>query len=218
MSKSLLTRILDRPDAPQLLETARAKLQAEKARRQHFYNDITEQEKAEFINGEVIIHSPVRKAHNEASAFLLQLLNPFVRKHQLGFVGYEKIMVSLSRNDYEPDLCFFGNEKAAAFIPEQTLFPAPDLVVEVLSKGTEQNDRGIKYQDYQAHGVGEYWMIDPEQQTVEQYRLNESDRYELILKAGEGSITCAVVPGFRIAIRAIFDETENLRELGRLLG
>lgn len=218
MQEDLLKEILVLPDAPQLIEKARVRLAEERKHRERFYNDITEQEKAEFINGEIVIHSPVRKAHNDITSFLLQLLNPFALKHKLGFVGYEKIMVSLSRNDYEPDLCFFKKEKADTFTAEQTLFPAPDLVVEVLSKSTERNDRGVKFQDYQAHGVTEYWLIDPEKSVVEQYRLDKDGHYELILKAGEGKLRCSVIEGFDISIRALFDEAENLKELTRLLG
>jgi Uma2 family endonuclease len=38
-------------------------------------------------------------------------------------------MVSLTRNDYEPDVCFFGNDKAKNFTPKQAQFPAPDFIV-----------------------------------------------------------------------------------------
>jgi Uma2 family endonuclease len=51
------------------------------------------------------------------------------------------------------------------------LFPAPDFVVEILSKGTARKDKGIKKEDYALHGVKEYWIIDPIKQTIEQYLL-----------------------------------------------
>mgnify|MGYP003380570340 CR=1 FL=1 len=49
-----------------------------------------------------------------------------------GYVGYEKIMVSLTRNDYEPDICYFSQATAAAFNPDQMRFPAPDLVLSLI--------------------------------------------------------------------------------------
>ena len=49
--------------------------------------------------------------------------------------------------------------------------PAPDFIAEILSDSTASVDRGVKFQDYAAHGVGEYWIVDPVQQTIEQYRL-----------------------------------------------
>ncbi len=131
-----------------------------KSKRIEFYNNISEQEKAEFINGAVIIHSPVMKRHNEANSNLHKLIDTFVYKHQLGFVGIEKILIQLTRNDYEPDICFFKSTKAKSFKSNQSLFPAPDFIVEVLSKGTAHRDRGIKFEDYAVHGIAEYWIVD----------------------------------------------------------
>ena len=124
--------------------------------REKFYSDTDESAKAEFINGEVIIHLPSTKKQNQITGLLLKLLNIYCYKHNLGFVGFEKIMTVFSRNDYEPDIVFFGNEKAKNFTQEQTLFPTPDFVVEILSKSTAKNDRGVKFDDYETHQVQEY--------------------------------------------------------------
>ena len=126
-------------------------------------------------------------------------------------------MITLERNDYEPDICFFDNVKAKNFKKGQSLFPAPDLIVEILSKGTKKNDRGIKFTDYQANGVREYVLIDPKSETVELYRLDAKGKYELILKSSEGTLSSKVIKGFSIAIEAIFDEDKNLNELSRML-
>lgn len=207
---------MDYPYAPKILEEANKILQEERKRRESFYNEITEFEKAEFINGEVIIHSPVKKAHNDASSLLFKLIDIFAQKHQLGFVGYEKIMISLTRNDYEPDICFFNSEKSKTFKSDQSLFPAPDLVVEVLSERKSKNDREIKFFDYQAHGVGEYWLVEPFKKEIEQYRL-QNGKYELVLMSSEGHLKSEVLDNFTIDITAIFDQQKNLEELTRIL-
>ncbi len=54
---------------------------------------------------------------------------------------------------------------------DQLLFPAPDFIVEILSKGTASVDKGVKKTDYAAHGVREYWIIDPIRQRIGQYIL-----------------------------------------------
>jgi Uma2 family endonuclease len=207
---------LKMPDVVLFAQRLQSALEAEKRKRRHFYEIVEENKKMEFINGEIIFHSPVRLQHNRSTGLLYKLLETFVSKHQLGFVGIEKIMISLSRNDYEPDVCFFGNEKAKSFEPRQAQFPSPDFVVEFLSDSTDKNDREIKFQDYAAHGVAEYWIVDPEKQIVEQYVL-ENERYELSVKAKDGEIGSAVLPEFKIQIRAIFDESENLKALTKLL-
>ena len=126
-------------------------------------------------------------------------------------------MISLSRNDYEPDICYFDKAKSKKFKKGQSLFPAPDFIVEVLSKGTAGNDRGVKFNDYQAHNVSEYWMIEPNKEIVEQYRLNRKGEYELILKASKGKIECKAIKGFNIPIESMFDEDRNLEELTKIL-
>jgi Uma2 family endonuclease len=84
------------------------------------------------------------------------------------------------------------------------LFPAPDLVVEIISESTERTDRTIKFSDYKAHGVSEYWIVDPEQRSIEQYLL-ENGEYNLHVKlAGEGLLHARAVAGFTIRAEDIF--------------
>ena len=97
-------------------------------------------------------------------------------------------------------------------------FPAPDLVVEVISESTEQNDRGVKFDDDAAHGVAEYWIIDPDAETLEQYLLPEGgDIYRLAIKAMTGKVRSAAIPGFEIPVRAIFDPEANQAVLQTVL-
>jgi Uma2 family endonuclease len=213
---NLIEQILDLPDAPLLHQQIGIKLNEERIRREKFYNDIDESMKVEFINGEIIVHSPVMKRHNEANGLLYKILDTHVRINKLGFVGIEKIMVVFTRNDYEPDLVFFDNDKSEVFTPTQTLFPVPDFVVEVLSKGTKKHDRGIKYDDYETHKVQEYWIIDPDNEVVEQYILKE-DIYELVYKSSKGLIKSLVVKDFEIPIRAIFDAEINFEVLQKMI-
>lgn len=218
MRKMIVTveQTLEMPDAALFVRKVQSALEAEAAKRRHFYEIVEENKKMEFINGEIIFHSPVRIEHNSATTSLCNLLKTFVIKHKLGFVGVEKILISLTRNDYEPDVCFFGKEKSRQFKRRQMQFPAPDFVVEVLSDSTAKYDRETKFQDYAAHGVAEYWIIDAERETIEQFVL-QNERYELQLKAREGHIESQVLTGFKIPIRAVFDEDANLETLQQIL-
>ncbi len=211
-----LTTLVHSPRLPIYIQQLQTWMETEQARRERFYEEMSEEHKMEFINGEVIMHSPARLSHTIVSKYLLQLLDTYVRKHKLGFVGHEKMLITLTRNDYEPDICYFGVEKARTFTSKQTKFPAPDFVVEILSPGTETNDRGIKFEDYALHGVGEYWIIDPEHEFVEQYILQD-ENYALRVKAMTGVVESLVVPGFVIPVRALFDEAEQFAALQTLL-
>ena len=204
------------PDPVLFAQKLESALKAEQKKRQHFYEIVEENKKMEFINGEIIFHSPSPLCEAKAFGNLLNLVSTFVSKNKLGEITFGKTLISLTRNDYEPDLCFFGNEKANNFKRNQTRFPAPDFIVEVLSDSTEKNDRETKFQDYAAHGVQEYWIIDAEKETVEQYFL-QNEAYELLLKAKDGKIESVVLPKFKIPIQAIFDEQINLTTLTKLI-
>lgn len=207
---------MEMPNAVLFARKLDAALKAEQKKRQHFYETIDENKKMEFINGEIVFQSPVKLWHNEAVVNLLQLLRAHVSRFEIGFVGVEKILISLTRNDYEPDICFFGLEKSRKFKKKQMQFPAPDFVVEVLSESTERHDRQTKFQDYAAHGIGEYWIIDPEKELVEQYVL-DGEEYVLAMKSNDGVIENTIVSDFRIPIKAIFDQKLNLKVLKEIL-
>jgi len=207
---------MEMPDVVLFARKLDAALKAEQTKREHFYKTIDENKKMEFINGEIFFQSPVKMRHNSAMIAITNLLVPFVKKQSLGYVGVEKILVSLTRNDYEPDICFFGSEKAKDFESTQMQFPAPDFVVEILSTSTKRHDRETKFQDYAAHGVAEYWIVDAEIEKVEQYFLQDG-YYKLEEKSGDGVIKSIAVEGFQIPIRAIFDDAVNLSALTKII-
>ena len=208
--------LLDSPALPRIVERLQKTLDDEAARRARFRDEITPEVKAEFINGEVVMHSPARARHIKVTLRLAKLLDTHVQVHSLGSVYMEKALVALTRNDYEPDVCFFGVEKAARIAPDTLEFPVPDLAVEVLSDSTERRDRGIKSEDYAAHGVAEYWIVDPEAETVEQYAI-EDGAYVLLTKSARGPLEAFAVDGFTVPVRALFDDAENLAALRALL-
>jgi Uma2 family endonuclease len=212
----ILQQIMQAPWLPQISNELQSVLEAEQEKRQRFYEEMSEEQKTEFINGEVIVQTPVKLRHSQTSDSLFSLLSLHVKKHNLGLVGHEKLLVCLARNDYEPDISFFEKEKAQNFKPNQMKFPAPDFVVEVLSESTEAVDRGIKFEDYALNQVGEYWIVDPERETVEQYLLRDNG-YELLVKANTGTVKSSVVKGFEIPVRAIFDEAEHVAAAQALL-
>jgi Uma2 family endonuclease len=212
----LLEQLVHSPKLGLYLQKIHDILSDEQRKREEFYRTMTEGQKVEFINGEIIMHSPVRLEHNLIAKQLLVLLDAYVKIKDMGYVGYEKILIALTRNDYEPDICFFSKATADKFNPKQLKFPAPDFIVEVLSDTTEANDRGVKFEDYAAHGVGEYWIIDPTSEAIEQYVLR-GDAYQLMMKSNSGVVKSTIVSGFEIPVRAIFDKDENLKALRNII-
>jgi len=219
MINSRVHDLLEAPDAKLVIERAQAILADEAQRRRAFREWLRDDVKAEFINGDVIMHSPVKRRHLDATQNLTTLLRVYVHLHELGAVDSEKALIGLTRNDYEPDICYWNRETPDSFEADQMEHPAPDLIVEVLSKSTTGRDRGIKFDDYAAHGVGEYWIIDPVRKSVEQYQLDEATMAFAVANTLyiDDTLTALTVPGFTIPVRAIFDRDVNLATLKSLM-
>jgi Uma2 family endonuclease len=182
-------------------------LEKERRLREKFYEEVDENQKAEFINGKVIMHSPVSKCHNEIGRRLLHIIEQHVSTFGLGFVGYEKLMSEFTRNSYEPDIVFFYDKKAQSFLEDQNIFPIPDFVIEIQSKKTARIDRTVKYKDYEAHGVGEYWIIAPRKKEIEQFILKEgSFSLQNIYKSG--IIKSDVIYGLQFDVEVVFNRIQ----------
>jgi Uma2 family endonuclease len=192
------------PELAIILDRLEKEMREEAQKRNEFYELIHENVKAEFINGAIIYHSPVMRRHWKVSMKVSKFLATYVDDHDLGEVGVEKVMISLTRNDYEPDIVFFPKEKSRLFTPQQMHFPAPDLVVEILSDSTEKNDRNIKFRDYASHGVKEYWIIDADKASLEQY-INTDNEFQLVHIITEGILKAETVKDFELDVRSIFE-------------
>lgn len=213
---TVLEPLMKRPDLPQLVATLNEELQRERELRETFLRELTPNEKAEFIGGERILHSPARAAHIRATGRLFVMLQRHVMEHRLGEVLIEKALVHLTRNDYEPDVLFYGIDKASQIMPDQILFPAPDFIAEILSDSTEGRDRGIKFQDYAIHGVAEYWIVDADEEFVEQYTLVDQ-HYKLLRKLDSGLIAGVAMAGLEIPVAAIFNDDAHRAAMRSLM-
>ncbi|MCL6643060.1 MAG: Uma2 family endonuclease, partial [Candidatus Bipolaricaulota bacterium] len=78
-------------------------------------------------------------------------------------------------NVVQPDLLFVSNARKK-IITEKNIQGAPDLIVEILSETSEEQDRTTKMQIYSRHGVKEYWLIDPDRETLAVYKLHAKTR------------------------------------------
>jgi Uma2 family endonuclease len=130
----------------------------------------------EILEGELFVSpSPVTK-HQRISRNLLAILHQHTYQHKLGEVFSAPTDVVLSRtNVVQPDLLFVSNDRKK-IITEKNIQGGPDLMVEILSETSEEQDRVAKKQIYARHGVKEYWLIDPDTETLEVYKLDTKTR------------------------------------------
>ncbi|MCL4256502.1 MAG: Uma2 family endonuclease, partial [Anaerolineae bacterium] len=74
----------------------------------------------------------------------------------------------------QPDILWVSPDNTRCEITNRRMIGAPDLIIEILSPSTHKQDRVAKFDIYEAHGVGEYWIVDPDVQIIEVY-IREDD-------------------------------------------
>ena len=134
---------------------------AERMTADEFFQYAPEDQKAELIDGVMIVAPPPLDVHERIQGFLFALIRTYAESFDLGEVRGSRTAVRLDAlYVVEPDILFVARERTH-IIEERGVFSAPDLVVEILSASTAQHDRGDKFHAYDKAGVRELWLIDP---------------------------------------------------------
>lgn len=154
----------------------------------------------EWVNGEVIPMAPVSDEHSDVQVFLLQILGAFVDAHSLGKLRMEPFQMKAGPNlpGRAPDILFVSKKNSSRLKKNHLEGPA-DLVVEIISPGSQSVDRGAKYYEYEAGGVREYWLIDPIRNKAEFYQLGQEGVYHLA-QLDNGLFHSAVLKGLWIKV------------------
>jgi Uma2 family endonuclease len=106
--------------------------------------------------------------HQSTVTRLSVILDRHVRRHALGQICVSSVDVVLDRERaliVQPDIVFVSSERAE--IVADRVWGVPDLVVEVLSVGSERHDRVTKLAWYRKYGLRECWFVDPLERSVE---------------------------------------------------
>lgn len=160
----------------------------------------------ELIEGDHYMTPSPSKKHQQISLNLAYAIRHHLKHHPCGEVYIAPFDVVLSNIDViEPDLLFVSSAKAS-IVTAQNVQGAPDLVVEILSENTRKTDEIIKRKLYERYGVQEYWLIDPELETIKVYRLAPQGYVraaELSREADDG-LSTPVLPDLTLALADIF--------------
>lgn len=183
------------------------------------YVDWSGREWSEWVDGEVVVMSPVNVRHAILFSFLLPLMVSFAEQRDLGRVLSEPFQMRLGkqRRRRSPDVMFIATACLDSLQPNHLEGPA-DLVVEIVSPERLARDWREKYLEYEAAGIREYWVIDPMAQRVETYVLSTDNRYRRLDEV-DGKISSTVLPGFYLRPSWLWQEklprvVDALREMG----
>lgn len=173
----------------------------------------------ELVRGEVRSVSPAGGAHGRVGANLYDALMPYVRARRLGTCFFDgtgfllPLPPDLQRRSRDgtprdtvrsPDVAFVRSER----VPVGGFGPgwvpvAPDLAVEILSPSEPASETQEKLADYLVAGTGAVWVVDPAKRLVAAYAADAPTRW---LREGDVLDGGAVVPGFTLAVDAMFED------------
>ncbi|MDP2602327.1 MAG: Uma2 family endonuclease [Deltaproteobacteria bacterium] len=154
----------------------------------------------EILDGELSVTPAPRTKHQSISSHLHRILANHIVANQLGNIYAAPTDLILAPTTVvQTDLIFIGNDRRG-IVTERAIEGPPTLAIEILSPSTHRIDRETKAQLYAKYAVPHYWLIDPDQQTLETYEL-AGDRYQLIGKVQNAEVFApALFPGLSIPV------------------
>jgi len=161
----------------------------------------------ELINGEIVKRASPNTPHQRASHRLNGIFFKYNEEKKAGefFQAPYDVYFDEETAGVQPDLLFVSKERGFIVHENNGIVGAPDLVVEIISKGSVDKDRAVKKDVYERFAVKEYWLVDPLYKSVEVFRM-ENDRYRLFSFAEEeGIVESSVLPDFELDVKNIFD-------------
>ena len=161
----------------------------------------------ELIEGELFVSRAPGIPHQRVLHNLQLEFGLYLRGNPIGILVPGTGAVFSDYDAVIPDLVFVRNERWADVVSGPRITCAPDIVVEILSPGSEnlRRDLSVKRQLYAKYRVQEYWIVDPENRLVEIYRLLEHRLEKIATLTDEEKITSSILPGFQLEVRAVFN-------------
>ncbi len=168
------------------------------------YMKLPESAPFQLIHGKLTYMPSPKDLHQHISFILGGLFFNFIRKNPIGIFRAAPFDVHFDeKNVFQPDLLFISNERKN--ILKDWVYGAPDLVVEIISKGTASIDKKQKMETYGKHGVREYWLIDPDKKTLQLFE-NQGNKMKEVEKLATGQrLVSRVLNGFELDIKDLFD-------------
>ena len=161
----------------------------------------------ELIEGELYVSEQPSWHHQYVCARLSRFLDEWNEQTGLGMVNVAPGVIFAEDDDVAPDVVWISMQRlAAALGADGKLHAGPELVIEVLSPGTanQQRDRQAKLKLYSRRGVQEYWIVDPQQQQVEVHRRERATLALVTTLYRQDALESPLLPGFSCQVAALF--------------
>ena len=161
----------------------------------------------ELLDGDLLRIPAPTTTHQRISRNLEVRLHEYCQQTSFGEVLHSPVDVVLGQADarevVQPDILVVAKERLS-IIAEEEIRGAPDLVVEILSIGTEQGDRGYKKILYGRYGAREYWIVDPAARTIEIHTLTPTGLEPRASFTGDDRMRSPLMPDLELTAESIF--------------
>jgi len=136
------------------------------------FNLLPEGTLCEVVENQLYMSPAPNRLHQKISLKIVGEIFEFLKKQSVGEVYFAPIDVFIEpdRNALQPDIVFVSNANAS-ILSERGIEGAPDLIVEILSKGNAEHDTVKKKKVYECCGVKELWYVDPMKKQVYGFAL-----------------------------------------------
>jgi Uma2 family endonuclease len=160
----------------------------------------------ELIGGEIFMSCAPSITHQRVLRNLIAEFLSYLARNPVGELLPGPGVIFDRHNSVIPDLVFVSNAQRIKLIGQERLTWAPDLAIEILSPGAENQRRDLKLKAdmYAAFGVREYWVVDTENQTV-RVLCGERSFETVILGAGDEITSRGILPAFSLKVGSIFE-------------
>ncbi len=161
----------------------------------------------EIIDGELLVTRAPHIRHQRTCGKIHRVLDTWSDSSGLGEPFFTPGIIFTEADNVIPDVIWISNERLAVLVDDEGhLTGAPELVVEVLSPGREQErrDREAKLKLYSSKGVQEYWIVNWRLQQVEVYRRENSLLKLIVTLLSNDELTSPLLPGFSCSITQFF--------------
>jgi Uma2 family endonuclease len=161
----------------------------------------------EIIDGELFVTRAPHVGHQDSAGRIYARLLDWSDETQLGEPFFGPGLIFSDADNVIPDVAWVSSTRLVDLVDEEGhLIGAPDLVVEVLSQGgqNERRDREAKLKLYSIKGVQEYWIVDWRLKQVEVYQRRNSQLQPIKTLLAADEISSPLLPGFRCKVERFF--------------
>src|SRR5438067_11682484 len=167
-----------------------------------------EMNRYEIIDGKLFVSKQPHYYHQSVCFNAGVLLAAWNRKTGLGSVSLAPGVIFSEDNDVIPDVIWISKARLeAALGAGGHLYQAPELVIEVLSPGSQnaRRDRELKLKLYSRRGVDEYWIMDWPTRRVEVFRRTQAQLQLVCTLDERDTLTTPLLEGFAVTVASFFE-------------